>query len=536
MKKKTLGIFIDGTMIRAALVSKDADQLIVEKVESFKLVEAIEQPKSMATDKLGKTDEPETIDFDDNPWQTDESGAESNTPVLQEEQTNLDIVREILNKMCPKGTSIAFNLCESHVFYKTIQTIHESRPRKIKEEIWNIFYEEGDAKPHLENVGFLQQNSGSLVALIHNDPLTLSSLLFELKNISNIIPPRIQLVDSIEFTLAHEIKETLNIEEEETSLVVFFSKSFTKVFFMHGEKIITVLPPILEGAKSEKVCETTFSKILFEFSSGKIGVITRMVLMGEYEESKAFEFFMKKFPNLPIQKFATGRVSISPEIKNTDHLNQYALPILLAAKSLDKKLSAPYNLNFLPRRIQDKQSVYKIAWHGIAMLAIVFICAFLMTMQLVKNAQHISKTKTDISYLKMTAQQLAPVENESDSLLANISKLEKQTSLLDSLVKNTTRWSPALETFSNAYGKIGSFSLKSLISQAHNQLIADAIMTKREQVAELERAINNSMILNVTETQSDINNALNLQIQCKVEKGNSQEIEKTGQIKNKTIK
>ncbi len=511
MKKKTLGIFIDGAMIRAALVSRDADQLVVEQVESFKLLEAIEQPKSMTADKLGKMDDPETPDFDNNPWGTDDLDPDSETPILQEEQTNLDIVREILNKMCPKGTNVAFNLCESHVFYKTIQTTHETRSKKIKEEIWDIFYEESDAKPHLENVGFLRQNSGSLLALIHNDPLIFSSLLFELKSISNIIPPKIQLIDSIEFALAYEIKKTLNIEEEEeTSLVVFFAKSFTKVFFMRGEKIITVLPTILEGATSEKVCETTFSKILFEFSSGNIGVISRMVLTGEYEDSKAFEFFMKKFPNLPIQKFATGRVGVSPEIKDIDQLHEYTLPILLAAKSLDNKISAPYNMNFLPRRIQDKQSIYKIAWHGVVMLSIVFVCAFLMTMQLVKNAQQISKTKTDINYLNMTAQQLAPVESQSDSLLGNISKLEKQTSLLDSLIKNTTRWSPVLETFSNAYSKIGQFSLKSLITQAHDQLIVDAMMSKREQVAELERAINNSMILNVTETQADINNALNL--------------------------
>lgn len=535
MKKKTLGIFIDGAMIRAALVSREADQLIVEQVESFKLLEAIEQPKNLTADKLGKMDDPETPDFDNDPWNTDEFTPDSETPILQEEQTNLDIVREILNKMCPKGTNIAFNLCESHVFYKTIPTTHETRSKKIKEEIWDIFYEESNTKPHLENVGFLRQNSGSLLALIHNDPLIFSSLLFELRSISNIIPPKVKLIDSIEFALAHEIKKTLDIEKEENNLVVFFAKSFTKVFFMHGEKIITVLPAILEGAKSEKVCETTFSKILFEFSSGNIGVIGRVILMGEYEDSRAFEFFTKKFSTLPIQKFATGRVGVSPGIKNAEKLHEYTIPIVLAAKSLDNKTSAPYNMNFLPRRIQDKQAVYKIAWHGVVMLTIVFICAFLMTMQLVKNAQQISKTKTDINYLNMTEQQLAPVESESDSLLANISRLEKQTSLLDSLVKNTTRWSPVLETFSNAYSKIGRFSLKSLTSQAHDELIADAMMTKREQVAKLERAINNSMILNVTETQPDINNALNLQIQCKVGKGNPQEKEKTGQNKNETI-
>ena len=535
MKKKTLGIFIDGAMIRAALVSRDAGQFIVEQVKSFKLIEAIEQPKNLTPDKLGKMDDPETPDFDNNPWSTDDLDPDSETPILQEEQTNLDIVREILNKMCPKGTNIAFNLCESHVFYKPIQTTHETRANKIKEEIWNIFYEGSDTKPQLENVGFLRQDNGSLLALIHNDPLVFSSLLFELRSISKIIPPKVKLVDSIEFALAHEIKQTLNIEEEEISLVVFFAKSFTKVFFMRGEKIITVLPTILEGAKSEKVCETTFSKILFEFSSGNIGAISRMVLMGEYENSNAFEFFMKKFPNLPVQKFATGRVSASPEIEDAEKLHEYTIPIILAAKSLDNKISAPYNINFIPRRIQDKQSVYKIAWHGVVMLIIVFICAFLMTMQLVKNAQQINKTKTDINYLTMTEQQLAPVQSESDSLLANISKLEKQTSLLDSLIKNTTRWAPVLETFSNAYSKIGPFVLKSLTSQAQDELIANALLTKREQVAKLERAINNSMILNVTETQQDENDALDLQIQCKVDKGNPPEKREPGQTKNKTI-
>ncbi len=526
MKKSALGIFIDGSILRAALLSKKDETVQIEMLEAFDLYDSLDPAEGQEKLAVGSapgdgngetTSVPDTSPFG---FKNNESEETVDASAISEANTNFDVIIDLLNRMCPKGASLAFNLCDSFTLYKNIPAIAEAKPPKIRRAIWQEFNEDVSVEPDLQRVGYLRRKNGTYLGMVHDDPLVLSTLLLESIRVTKSRPPKIELIDTIEFALAHEIRVSYSVAENEHVAVLLFAKSFTKVFFMRGSEIEIVLPTIHEGAESKNVCDTVFSKILFEFDSGNIGPLHRMILVGEIDKAKAEQFFREKLPTLVIQRFEIVRATVAPEVEPFGRrIAYYGVPIVLALKLLDGKVEPPYNQNFLPRRIHDKQAVYKIAWHGFAMLLVLFLCALFLSFESFKKAQEIKLAQESLASMNQELLRLSTVQMQVDSIRARISSLEKGSSLLDSLTQNTTRWTPVLETFSDAFNATGPFSLVRLETPAPSSLVVDAEITSREQVAELERFIRKSKVISVLNTKEENASTLRITMECQVNQG-----------------
>ena len=519
MKKYSLGIFIDGHLLKAALINRTGKKLIIEKLDTFKLYELLEQinePKENSneqnhhTPKTIKGDDPFNIELE-NFKESEEGG------IPNEVNSNLDIITELHHRMCPENATVAFNLIDANVLYKTISGLKESQPNKIKKAVWKEFNENASLEPRLENVGYQEAYDGKIVGMYHDDPLILASLILEANRVSQVRPPLIKLIDTIEFTLAHEIRLSHNIEEEEYTAILVFAKTFTKIFFMRGEEIISVLPTIDEGANSETICETVFSKILFEFDSGNIGPLTHLILVGESEQAKAENYFKRKLPALAIEHFQSVRATLDPHL-NSEHIKaqSYGIPIALALKAMDGRNDSPYKQNFIPRRIRDKQFQYKLAWHGILMLCLLFLGVLFLSSASVQKKKESETIKHIISNINTQIDAKSSLNTQQDSLNSEIMKLEKSATLLDSLSQNTTRWSPILETFSDAFNKLGPFYIDRIKTLSKDEILIETEITKREQVAKLERFMANGTVINVSKSEEEGSDELKMKLECKI--------------------
>ena len=518
----SLGIFIDGSYLRAALISKGNNKPVVEKLETFKLYEQLDQSKeyangSQAGDKTQqpnagsdeKTLEIQLADFEE----------QTSSTLISQAQSNLDVISELVHRLCPSRTSVSFNLNDSNVLYKNIANIKESNITKTKKAIWREFNEDVRLPAKLDHIGFIKHHNTRILGLLHDDPLVLASMLLEINKFSKSNPVNIKLIDTIEFALAHEIKQSYSLEKEEYGAVIVFAKAFTKIFFMHGDLVIAVIPTIDEGSNSETICETVFSKILFEFDSGNIGPLSRLFLVGEFHQANALQFFKRKLPALPVQGFNSNRAIISGDIdQKLTKIEEYGIPVSLALKALDRKNLLPYNHNFLPRRIRDKQSVYKIAWHGAAMLFILFACVLFLTHQIIVKAMDIKNAEQQVTTMEKEIESKASVQSELDSLGLKMAILEKTVSLLDSLNQNTTRWTPTIETVSAAFKEVGPFYLERLETPSTGRLLIESQFSDRKQVAELERFIAKSMVMNVVESEESEKEAIRLKLDCQIRK------------------
>jgi hypothetical protein len=518
----SLGIFIDGNFLRAALVSKGNNKHVVEKLETFRLYEQLDQSKEYANgSQNGDKRRQPNAGSDEKALELPLSDFEEQTSStsISEAQSNLDVISELVHRLCPNRTAVSFNLNDSNVLYKNIAHIKESNITKIKKAIWREFNEDVRLPAKLDHIGFIKHHNTKILGLLHDDPLVLASMLLETNKFSRSNPVNIKLIDTIEFALAYEIKQSYNLEKEGYSAVIVFAKAFTKIFFMHGDLVIAVIPTIDEGSNSETICETVFSKILFEFDSGNIGPLSQLFLVEEFRQANALQFFKRKLPALPVQGFGSNRAIISEDIdQKFTKIEEYGIPISLALKALDRKNLSPYNHNFLPRRIRDKQSVFKIAWHGAAMLFILFACVLFLTHQIIVKALDIKSAEHQVKTMEEEIEDKASVQSELDSLGLKIATLEKTASLLDSLNQNTTRWTPTIETISAAFKDVGPFYLERLETPSAGKLLIESQLSDRKQVAELERFIEKSMVMNVIESEESVKEAIHLKLDCQIKK------------------
>ncbi|MBD3386667.1 hypothetical protein GF407_17320 [candidate division KSB1 bacterium] len=503
--KRALGIFVDEFTLKAALLSHAKGGYQIEKMETFQLAESLEPKKET---KLDSQELEEGFEFD--------LDSEERTNIKESEtHSNLDAIIKILNQMTPHNTGIAFTLSDAYTMYKAIPNIFEKKDSKIKLAIWQDFHPQDHGETNLEGIGFVPVKENTYLGMAHEDPLILADLFHEAGRLMKISPPQIKRIDTTEFSLAYSVSKAFPLQGKSTA-VVYFSQNYTKIFFMQEDMVISVLPAIHEGASSETVCETAFSKILFELDSGNISALNNIILAGELDTCGAEKVFTEKFSDVNILRFKPPATKLAPYLKNQKQIASYAVSISLAIKVLDKKIKRPYHQNFLPKRVYDKSALYKISWHGFLLMIFLFIGALFLTIQTISNFQTIRKERNTERHLNNELSGLAFIATQVDSLRHEINILKNNTALIDSMNQHTTRWSPAIEALSEAYEKVGPFVLVK-IETTTNKLTAEVIMKNRDQVARMERFINNS-ILSHALVEENNPNYLAVKLECLLNK------------------
>jgi len=178
--------------------------------------------------------------------------------------------------------------------------------------------------------------------VVHDDPLLLSSLLFESTRLKQARPHKVELIDTVEFALAHSLVAKRQVKPDQDTAVIVFAQTFTKVFFMRGAFIETILPTIHEGSDSDKVCDTAFSKLLFELDSGRFSNLRQVVVAGDVERTQAQKLFKEKLPDIPVTRLDFDDLALGYHAEAlTGRTCPYAVPIALALKALDGRAETP---------------------------------------------------------------------------------------------------------------------------------------------------------------------------------------------------
>jgi len=518
MDKMVLGIYFDGLTVQTALVSFAQGTFRVEQLESFKLFDSFEQSQN-EDDNNNKPDSQNIPKDDpDNPFGVDLDVSHQPTSDVGQSRGNVDIIIEMITKMTHPGCPIAFNLQNSEVFYKTFNIDPKTKSLKLKKFISNEFNDINEGAINLQNIDYIRHENGACLGMVHYDPLIFTNLLQQAVKLTRRPQNPIHLIDTLEFALAEYISRSVNINDQDRLSVIHFSENFTKIFFMKGHKIEDVLATIHTGAKSVAICETAFSKILYEFDFKGIDAPQTLVLSGEISQVNAEFFFREKFPDLDIVTLEPDESRLSPEIQNmAGNISPYCTPIALATKALLSKKERKYKANFIPKSIKEKQSQFVIAWHGFAALGLIFITTLFLFTQNVSLNKDIHQTKMSLKNIEAELYALSRVEHQVDSLRAEITNIETGASLIDSLANSTTRWTPLIETFSEAFNDLGLFSINQFASISSDKMVVDLNLSNLEQVARLERFIPESKVLTVKNTESEYSEELlQLIIECKM--------------------
>ena len=500
MSKRVLGISIDKTQVYAALLSKTKQGTVIEALESFELVEPLEPLAEQEGEQQVESQQTEPDEID--PFVAKDTEAEEQeTEDLSDAEMNDQIVYEIIQTLCPKGTGVAFNLQEPHTINRRIE-INNPGKVNVKKTIYAELTEAGHQNIESANIRYLNNSDNSYAVIGHDDPLLFSDLFFSMGDQVRTRNLRISLIDALEFSLVPEITRVFSAEDLGHSAVLYFSDTFTKIILIKDGEIERILPIIAEGSDSDQVCNLALSRIMFEVDAGRVEPLDSMVLCGEIERQNAYKFFKREM-DVNVLRYMPLDSDFSDVFEGYKARSTlFVAAIALAQKALGLRSIEYSTTNFMPQRIKDRQSLFKLTWSSVLFLVLLFLGALYITAQILGTRIDIRREQYDIRNLDTQLAAMANTAAEVDSLRQEIINLEKGTALIDSLTQRSVVWSVPFLRLSEAYAEIGDFSVVNFTNTQKDRLLLDLELTEPDNVVKLERFMENSILKSIIEHES----------------------------------
>jgi len=452
-----VGLHIDGQQVQIAHLHREGSQIRIVTLDSAALITRLDLeqgeegeesvPEQVdAGDILGLVEEPTVAD--DAP--TEEEGEE------QAPETNTEVLYRLLGGISFKKRSLAISLMEGRVFFSEFADNFGLKGKRLKKRL----LEETEKKRTSEGAisleeqhGFLTTDRGTVLSIVHEDPLEILHLLDELK--SFIGRMQIRLIDPLEITLMNLVKLAYPAEEHVTA-IAHVGQDFSRVIFMQNGDYLAFSQPINEGVNSPQVLHTVYSRILFEQDVSDIPEIGRVLLTGECQALEAEPFFAEQFPDAQVDYLALQELDLSSlEEEDRNLISPYAIPIGLAWKALLPKAASLYPSNFLPEARRRQQNPFELAWHGLVLLVLLMVSFPIFGWKAQNQSRIIEGLELTIKLVEEQIDEHNPYVKMVDDLHVQIEDYQRNFALIDTLAAHKVTWSPKLQKWADVSKAIG---------------------------------------------------------------------------------
>ena len=295
-----------------------------------------------------------------------------------------------------------------------------------------------------------------------------------------------------------------NLAEDDITGIIGIGENTSRVFFMKGNEIINILPIITEGESSEKVLNTIFSKILFEIDKGDLPKITRLLLARSTKLSeKAKSYLSKQFDDVEVDYLTLNpeKVTYADEILDSALYHQpylSAIGAAWAASKIDEKEFSKFST--LPEYIVEKQRVFKIEWHGIAILILIGLTPLYLNNLFHDKAAELQAIEQEVRSVEMQIDELRPIATMTEDLINDLQLIQSENDRLLDLAAYSQKWSQIHQILNSGVNEIPSIWLTSLRTVDENVSLTGISLT-RSQIPELAWLFSDAHIQQVSETE-----------------------------------
>jgi len=496
MINEAVGIAINGREVKIAHVYRDKNRLAVDFLESAVLTRDMEYEISKKTEETGEApfdQNEEDIFAIKSPYET-KASADKETNLRE----NVDVIYSLVRKFAARRVKVAFNVPPSRVTYQDLDThldydknvFRGSLKKKI--DRWKKGFNE------LDNVSVIARKDGTLCNVsseIKQPPII--DILEQLNTFfkGNLL---LSLMDPNEISLVNLAKTSYDFHDpEEISVIVEIETEFSRLIFMKGEDLLTVSPIIPESFNPD-IFNIIFSKINYELDNLNLPGITNILLAGKASSNTARSFFEKKFPSVRVGFIVSQALAenLSTQFSRED-LSDYAIPIALAWKVIQKKNENFIPTNLLPSQIIERQKMLTLNITGYVILILLGISAFIMTWKITaKKIEVNSLRNTNKAFTERIASSEETVKKVQD-LEDQISKLTKRIILSDSLSYGSDRLLSFLEKVNESILTIKSIWIDE-VQNTTTGINLKGVALKRNAVPDLSEALGVARIKKLT--------------------------------------
>lgn len=455
MKKEVISIFADGNELKVVYARKVKGKVKVLSFDRVKLYSPIEE-KELAT--------AETPIEEDYFASTDNDDQETDA-THEKEDDNKDIFYDLLNTYSAEKAIIALNLPETNTGFVSVDNTSKKSKRKLTKQVINEIQKNFELVVEPDKLFLLPSSNGEGKAVFQRGG---NPVLDIIEDIRPFWGKRLSvgLVEINEIALVNLVNRTYTFDEEDISVVIYIGNDFSRIIFMKGNKIASLVPVINEGYTSENILSRIYGKIMLERDESAFLDINRVVLAGEAQLIEAKKFFLEKFPNTLVSYISyiiCDELNTSElEKKDREHLSAFAIPLSSAWKVLEPKYDGFLNDNFLPEEVKNRQKSLKIAWHGV--IFIIALCAMFIYFfgQYLVMERKIENEEYTAALLENQIESAKEILTEMDKMQSEINHYNEKITRYNSLTMNCKMNSELLENLARNVKRTNSLWLSSL--------------------------------------------------------------------------
>jgi Tfp pilus assembly protein PilN len=452
-EKVAIGLFVDGRDIKFVRMERDKGGVKLKDFKTVPLVTKLDETtfaeRDMQEIAFGSVDQ--TV-FD----------LESEAPGPAPEEptraiTNETVISNLLSGFGEDKYAVTYAITEPAVDYHILETDFGLKGKKLKERVLQELANIRSIAPDSDSLSILETGTGSLICIIREDGVHLANLVTEVKIAAGQRVPRIPVIDTVELAMMNAVRANYQIESDEHTLLIYVGQEFTRLIFMRGMEYQHFAPIIAEGIESVNLQNTVYSRASLEQDNIGIHHLDRIILAGDAQRLGLREFFKEKFAVSDVTYIKYDNLDTSDFSADTvDELSEYAVPIATAWKALEPKHPALYPSNVLPGQLASKQDVYKFAWHGYALIVLLFLVTLFLAFQIPLRQVQINTMQQDIAFKETQVLEIEQLQSSVNQLRNELNQLESALGLYEELVPGYNRWSRNLTHLSTGVGDLNS--------------------------------------------------------------------------------
>jgi len=291
---------------------------------------------------------------------------------------------------------------------------------------------------------------------------------------------KIPTLKSAEVSLANYVAKKKKFFPDDQSLLVYIGKEYSKLIFLQGRKLKHIGATLDIGTTNLHTYDVYFSKILLEMDNGGITSLDNIIVCGEDDSENLILSFYGTFPEANVSRLEFDGIDSS--VLNEDakkSISAYSILIATATEYFDDQTQKnPESINFLPRYIKEEQKVFQFAWHGYAILPLLFGATFFLTLQILMNNKETNDLEKEIAQQTILLRQNQEILGRIADLENKISGFGQTQAILDSASVGTGVWSKLTEHFSDFFGAKQNIWLTKVGAESNNIVLEGFALSK----------------------------------------------------------
>lgn len=488
--KPLVCIYCEGNDTKVAVINKDgdSDKIKVLRTASISVARSAVEIESQSTGlgMDGDVLQLEGLDGDPTSLETDIETTGVND--LQNALAGLNLSKYLFIPA----------LTEPTIYYHLYEGPKPQKALKLKQQIIDEILETKNVSVERDSIDYTELADKSLLSVFIAGEVECVNVINALANQNNRRFYKIPTVKSSDISLAYYVAKKKKFFPDDHSLIVYIGKDYTKLIFLQGRKLKHIGTTLDIGTSNLHTYDVYFSKILLEMETGGIPSLDNIIVCGEDDSENLILSFYGTFPEASVSRLEFDDLDLSELDEETQEIfSAFSVPVSVAIDYYDELNQFHQGINLLPKSVKEEQKFFQFAWHSYAILPFLFLCAFLVTQEILSNNSEITKLDKEIAEKTLLMRQNQQMLGKIAELQGKISSFDQTQAILDSATAGAGVWHEVLGDMSKFTSIKKSIWLTKLTRQDNQTILAEGYSLSRYALTDfaysVESATLNSM-------------------------------------------